>query len=63
VDRKIFKVEMCKNRMDLKTIKVYEADRNKLEKLKRRHKKKTFADVIKSILNLIRIHKMEDELK
>jgi len=48
---------------ELKTIKVYEQDRNKLENIKRKKKKKSIADATKSVLDLIKKHKMEDEIE
>ena len=48
---------------DLKTIKVYEEDRNWLEKLKRKHSFSSITNVIKSIRKLIVEFKIEGDLK
>jgi len=48
---------------EIVTIKVYEKDRNKLERVKRDIKSKSFQDTLKRIFELITFHKLWGELK
>lgn len=56
---------MCKYVMkeNIKTVKVYESDRNWIERMKRRHNIFSLTEVIRKIRNVIQKHKMEEELK
>lgn len=48
---------------NIKTVKVFESDRNWLERMKRRHNFRSLTEVIKKIRQLIQHNKMEEELK
>lgn len=46
----------------IKSVKVYESDRNWIERMKRRHGLPSLTEVIRKIRKVIQQHKMEDEL-
>jgi len=48
---------------NIKTIKVYESDRNWLEKLKRRYSLSSLTETFKLIRKLVQHHKLEGEVK